>query len=246
MSKLTGLLPRTKRMDEICASEREFSSGADDRKTIVQHVGQIRDQRQKPSCVGQALAAGIDGAIGAECEPSAVDIWRDARRRQGNLEGVLDGTRLEYGIESVMKRGWSPHEEGEDSRPVSEDDDAVSSLSDELYAYDVRQAGVKHYDIRSDHVARALSALHLGLVVVGGWGLRSAFYSAPSNATLGPGYLDADDNGHAMRVYGYDAATQSFLLQNSWGKRWCTGGTCRITEAALRAAWEINVMEIKL
>jgi hypothetical protein len=223
------------------------------RETVVQPIAWVRDQLSKPSCCGQAFAAGVD-ALGLSGPPwaSAVDLWRDARRRQRNLENVLAGTRAEYVIESLIRRGWSPYKPSEDSRPMSDDDNAQGSLLDELKAHDTRQLGAVHYAIVSDRVDRTIDALRRGAVVCGGWGLREPFYTTKPGQVVSERNMNAMSNGHEMRIFAYDADREAFALQNSWGRFWCSAeingiwypGCCLISEEALEAAWDIDVIEL--
>lgn len=247
----TGLLPRRPETREMMGA---YPVGANlIRETIVQPVAWIRDQRAKPSCVGQAFAAGIDALL-LKRQPwaSAVDIWRDARRRQGNLEGVLSGTRAEYAIQSIIRRGWSPYKSDDDSRSIDLDDDAQGSLLDELHAHDTRQIGAAHYAIRSERVARTIEVLRRGAVVCGGWGLRDSFFRPKLDQVLTPDAMNSGRNGHEMRIFAYDAERRAFALQNSWGQFWTScvirgkryAGCGLITEEALESAWDIDVIEL--
>jgi hypothetical protein len=251
---VTGLLPRRPETREMLASEHLFAAAEVRRETIIQPIAWIRDQRAKPSCVGHAFAAGVDAHLGTPPWCSAVDLWEDARRRQGNVEGVLSGTRAEYVIASLMKRGWSPYHEGEDSRPVGEDADGRgSSLCDELYAHDTRQLGVVHYDISRDRTGSVIEALKAGYAVGGGWGLADKFFTARGRDILDPSYLNTHSNGHEMRIFAYFEPLRAFGLQNSWSHRqsaFTVGGVTYegcvlITEESLEVAWDIDALEIR-
>jgi hypothetical protein len=219
---------------------------------VKQRISWIRNQLQKPSCVGHAFAAGIDGTLGSPPWASAVELWRDARRRQGNLEGILDGTRAEYVIESIIRRGWSPYQSGEDSRPSRDDDNPKGKLSDELFAYDKRQTYANHYSITKDRVAATIDALGKGAIVCGGWGVQDKFFAPPPRKLLDASYLNNNGNGHEMRIVGYDADQKGFLLQNSWGPMWSIAefegvqeeGCVLIGEDALLAAWDLDVIKV--
>lgn len=252
MPPVTGLLPRRAETRAQYDAERRLNVRAIRRETIVQPIAWIRDQRSKPSCVGQAFAAGVDSVLGEPPWASAVDLWRDARRRQANLEGIHDGTRAEYVIASLMKRGWSPYKAGEDRRPSEDDDNPKGSLADEMFAHDTRQVGAVHYAITRDRVAATIQALKAGYVVAGGWGLSEGFYKPKGDTVLGAENF-MGQNGHEMRIAGYLEDRRAFLLQNSWGIywTWCAIGTdvkagcCLISEEALEAAWDIDAIEVK-
>lgn len=255
----TGLLPRSD-VERERLVDRAFALGAPVQlDTIIQPIAWIRDQLEKPSCVGQTFAAGIDAMLvrdGKRGPPwcSAVDLWRDARRRQGRLEQVLEGTRAEYAIASLLRRGWSPYRQGEDARSVDADNDRPS-LDEELFADDRRMPQVDHYDIGpgSDRVERVVAALQRGYVVGLGIGVRMRFMSPPRDTVLEPDYFDERSNGHEMRVVGYVADMDAFMLQNSWGEAWGGfeldrqyRGCCLVSLDVVHQAWDIDALEVRV
>lgn len=251
----TGLLPRSTSTRREYALSRPFLGAPVEKVSVYQKVPFVRDQRSKPSCVGQALAACIDGVLGLRqrVPASAVDIWVDARRRQGDLEGALEGTRAEYAIESLLKRGWSNYEPGEDSRPVLEDM-KMPSLAKELFADDHRQSPyVKHFSIASDRVNAVLQALQQNFGVVMGTGTRAKFFDPPSDTVLRLDYLSGDSGGHEQRIFCYDEKRRAFGVQGSYGSsfggfRGSNGvwypGCVLVDEDVIEAAWDIDVLEI--
>jgi hypothetical protein len=255
----TGLLPRS-------GAERErlqdhgFSAGAPVQlTTIIQPIAWIRNQLEKPSCVGQTFAAGVDASLlraGKSAPPwcSAVDLWKDARRRQGRLDHVLDGTRAEFAIEALIRRGWSAYQLGEDAGSASKDDDKPD-LDRELFADDRRMPTVTHYDIGpgSDRVERVVAALQRGYVVGLGTGVRHRFFNPPRDTVLDDEYLGGNVNGHEMRVVGYVADMDGFLLQNSWGEAWAGfeldrpyRGCCLVSLDVVEQAWDIDALEVRV
>ena len=253
MTRPTGLLPRRPETRRLYAAERSYGDTPANTATVVQRIACIRDQRAKPSCVGQALAACVDAldqrAYSVRC--SAVDLWVDARRRQGDIEGVHDGTRAEYAIESLIHRGWSPRADGEDTRPEA-DDARLTSLSAELSAYDHRITGARHYAITGARVAQTIAALRAGLGVVVGTGTRPAYGAPPRDIVLGLDYLGGDDDGHEQRIAGWVESRRAFLIQNSWGASWggCVvdgvayPGCALVSPAVIGSAWDVDAIEV--
>lgn len=244
LMKSTGLLPRLSGKRE---EMRTYASGpAFPVATVVQRIHVIHHQQAKPSCVGHALAACVEAKEGRRV--SAVDLWVDARRRQGDLEGVLDGTRAEYAIESLVARGVSPYVQGEDSRSTSEDDD-LPSLDQELAATDNRLR-VTHRTIAGARSDKVIQALLQGHGVVFGTGVSERYNSPPPGVVLGPGYLGGEDNGHEQRIAGYDSKRDAFLVQNSWGQGWggCVidgvslPGCVLVSRAVIESAWDVDVL----
>lgn len=268
MLPLTGLAPDRPETRERDASERPYAGvlelgGAGP----VQPIAWIRDQR-RPSCVGQSLAAPIDAVLGAPPWASAVSIWREARRRQGRIEQINEGTRFEYALEGLALRGW-------DNYRWDEEDDAVEAglgappagddLADELDAFDRRAPNMQRWRIvgvGADLPDGVEDAVRNGLGVVIGTGLRQPFFeyrSSPDlkDAILGPEFVGGNSNGHGMRIAGIDwrDGRRVFLLQNSWGVdfggchlpngQW-QPGCCWVSEAVIVDAWDLHAFEVRV
>lgn len=252
MTRQTGLIQRTRTAKKAYAG-REFVCKGTGAGGVLQRIVSVRDQLAKPSCVGQALASCVDALDprAARQQSSAVDLWVDARRRQGNLEEVKDGTRLEYALDSLVERGWSPYIEGEDSRPLK-DDGRIDSLAGELAAFDHRSAGVEHFTIEQNRVRSIIDALSLGRGVVISTGTRPSYFTPPMQTVLGPDYLGGAENGHAQRVVGYDPQREAFIVLNSWGANWggCVAsfgvvlpGCVFVSHGVIESAWDIDVID---
>ena len=225
-------------------------------KSVMQPIPWIRNQQDKPSCAGQAFAAIVDAAhAGTELpRASAVDLWIDARRRQGDLLDASQGVAGEFVINSLMVRGWSSYTEGEDSEPLS-DDMIMPELDKELEAYDHRQLNAIHYTIPfGNRKLQVIDALSKGYGVMIGGSCKDAFFNPPHGKVLGLDYFNGDaGNGHAMRIAGYDAALDAFIDENSWGSDWdfCVTsaglkipGCCLFAPAVIESVWDVEVIGI--
>ena len=260
MIRPTGLAPRRPEERERLAAEQSFGADFGDAplETVIQQVAFVRNQLNKPSCVGQAFAAGVDAKLQeAGMGPpwcSAVDLWRDARRRQGNLERIEFGTRAEYVIESLMKRGWSPYTVGEDTRPDDVEDEKPS-LRSEMFAHAKRQVGVVHYDIPRNRRSSIVAALRNGYVVGIGVGCKAPFFhpTATRDRILGGDFVGGDSYLHEMRVVGFVADMDAFLVQNSWGEAWAGAeldrpyhGCCFLSTEVVEEAWDVDALEVRV
>lgn len=193
-----------------------------------QPVAWVRNQRNFGSCVGQAIASSVEGINKARGlynrKVSAVSIWREARRLQGRLERIDQGTRIEYGLTGLVARGWDPYREGEDRDPdeAGKQDD----LADELFADDKRYGQYKRWRVRGERKARVdqvVSALVGSFGVVIGCFLRPEFFAQREHdRALGFESFGGGENSHAMRVFGvrYRDGRRHFAVQNSWGTGW--------------------------
>ena len=64
-----------------------------------------------------------------------------------------------------------------------------------------------------------------------------------------PNVNDPQGGGHAVYLSGYKTnsdGTRTFFLSNSWGNSWCDNGRCLVSEAWLKATWELYVMDVKV
>lgn len=267
--QLTGLIqdrPQTRERD-LRECRFELSGYRIAEPIIVQPVTRIYSQPRFPSCAGECCAGRISGINGGPPYASGVSIWRDARRRQGRIEEITRGTRLEYALESLAMRGWDPYADGEEydeeeagkGAPPAGDD-----LFDEVRAAEHRGGpGLTRYRISDLDLLDGIdAALHTGLAVVGGWGLREPFFRVQGDPkqpdiVLDVEHIGGDDNGHGTGIFGRIRADgeRRYLLQNSWGHdedwggchlpdgRW-QPGCCWVTERAIRTAWDVHAFVV--
>lgn len=224
-------------------------------ETIVQPIARIRNQRSTPSCVGQACAGAIHSLTGFD--GSAINLWTDARRRQGDLDATGEGTTAEAAIESLIQRGLDPYEDGEESRSAA-DYSQMPDLADELEADDNRISPVAERFIVTGTVARQrlaiVDALKAGRAVLWATGVKDPFFAIPFDFSANSNYIGADYNGHEMRIVGYDSISDEFLIQNSWdidwggcefqGKTYAGCFRCRAVDA-IECAWDVMVLELR-
>lgn len=224
----------------------------------MQPLAVLHDQRGKPSCVGQAHAQGIESVVGARV--SAVDLWEGARHLQG-MAGESDvGTRGEYAIWWIERHGWGDYVPGEDTRPVSADEDhrVGPSLGAAMTAHGRRGRTVLAQTIDTsqgdDEIARqVVAALRApGCYVVREGATTAAYQEALPDVVLGPPFFAGGQGGHAERIAWYDGERDAFGVQGSWGGwTWCRRpdgtralGCCLISRAALGKAWAIDVVRV--
>jgi hypothetical protein len=170
------------------------------------------------------------------------------------LLDAAQGVASEFVIASLMYRGWSEAVPGEDERDARLDV-AQPDLASELTAYDHRQIAAVHFTIpRGSRKAAVVDALHKGHGVMVGGGCSDAFFAPPKGEILGTAYFGGGtSNGHAMRIAGYDADLDAFLIVNSWGKAWGGAklsdgrsfpGCVLMSPAVIEAVWDVEVIAI--
>lgn len=282
MNYLTGAHPDRETSRDRDAIDFNFAKTTSDliaayasEADFVQPIRWIRSQPRFPNCVGQTIAACVDAKLPDPLESahptvlaSGVSIWREARRRQGLIEVIELGTRLEYAIEGLITRGWDPYRDGEDldeeeagkGAPLAGDD-----LADEMAAYDNRLArDIKRYRIigfGGGMLDEVDEALRRGLGVGIGTGLLAPFFShrsspGQSDQVLGVDYMGGHKDNHAQRVAGrgtYDGR-RKYLVQNSWGDDWsgCHApdgnwlpGCVWVDEDVIVGAHDVHVVEVR-
>lgn len=270
----TGCLPDlpARRSEDLASRPFRFAVAAPE--TAEQLIPWLRDQAQRPSCVGHAYAAGVDGVIAAvrgvptsarRTPPdgvwaSAISIWRDAHRLQGRLESLLTGTRLQYAVDSLRRRGWDPYKAGEEAD--DHEAGAPDDIFDEMFAHDQKAPGAKHFRFPEATLASAVASALSDptLAVVGAWDLKAGFFKLkkPEGASeaLVTTRLVGDGPSHALRIVACRIVQgqRQFLVQNSWpqwgGARTPSGiwmPQCAwMTVAALMAATDIVAVRPKV
>jgi hypothetical protein len=251
----TGRLPHSPNQLAALREKHAYRGLAAVVETVVQPVARIRNQRSTPSCVGQACAGAIHALTGFD--GSGINLWTDARRRQGDLDRSDYGTTAEAAIESLIRRGLDPYESGEESRSADEYT-RQPDLMDEMEADDNRISPVAERFIVTGTVARQrlaiVDALKAGRAVLWATGVKDPFFGVAFDAVMDASYIGADYNGHEMRIVGYDATSDLFLVQNSWGISWggcmlqgeMLEGCCLVRAvAAIECAWDTLVLELK-
>lgn len=269
----TGAVPdrqETREIDRVhfnFADQTSFAGPLITGHVIVQPMAWVRDQPKFPDCVGEGTSAYIDSKLPGPPWSSAVSIWRDARRRQGRIEQIELGTRIEYAVESLLKRGWDPYRPGEETDEEEAGKgapDAGDDLDDELFAYDERlPKGLARYRIigvGSAVLDAVDEALRRDFGVLIGTYLAAPFLShmrteGEPEIILGKPYFAGAANSHAMRVRGVWVVNgrRVYLIQNSWGRNFggCytpdgvwQPGCVLVDEAVIVACHDVHVLEL--
>lgn len=213
-----GLIRRSEETRAKLAAERPYVPlHGTVLSSAIQPVAWLRNQLGKPSCVGQAIAGRRDSLVEGNVWMSAVDLWTDARRRDGTLLDWTAGTYAESAFESLIHRGTSRYKPGEDARPT-EQDTQIDDLAGELEAADARlPESWEHHQVTGSVASQVVDALDRGLVVVFGDGLRAPFFDIGVDEVATSKHFGGDSSGHEQGVVGYHAGRALFIGQGSWG-----------------------------
>lgn len=180
----------------------------------------IWDQGDEGSCTGHAIA----GLIGVELveelkyvvEPSPAFIYYNERRIEGDTASD-NGAQIRDGMRALSKWGWC----GVDICPY-----VVGEYATAPTAAAYTAAGT-HLIRAYGRVNQTLYSLKMTLAskhaVVFGFTVYDSFESeavASTGIVPMPKPGESVLGGHAVLLVGYDDASQTFLVRNSWGRGW--------------------------
>jgi C1A family cysteine protease len=210
----------------------------------------VLDQGHLGSCTANAIGNAhrfdqIKQRINPDFLPSRLFIYYNER----NIEGTVDsdsGAMIRDGIKTIAKQGVCP---------------------EELWPYDVLkftkkpsakayQEALKHQAISYQRLLQTLSqmkgCLAAGYPFVFGFTVYESFESqtvAKTGKVPLPSPSESSVGGHAVMAVGYNDASQSFIVMNSWSTKWGDKGFCYIpysylTDTDLAADfWTIRIIE---
>jgi C1A family cysteine protease len=189
------------------------------------HCSPIYDQGQLGSCSANAIGGALDFmhhmADGTFFGPSRLFIYFNERTLEGTIPDDA-GACLRDGIKSVNAQGACT----ETTWPYDVTQFAVTPpQSAYIEAQNFQAISYRRVPL---FLPMVKSALAVGLPVVIGIQIYDSF---ESDAVAQTGNVPMPDTqaeqllgGHAVCIVGYDDATQTFLVRNSWGAAWGDAG----------------------
>ncbi|HTA19253.1 MAG TPA: C1 family peptidase [Polyangia bacterium] len=192
----------------------------------------IYDQGDIGSCTANAIAAAIEydylKARLPAFTPSRLFIYYNARELVGTIAADA-GAMIRDGIKSIIQSGWCP----EPLWPY-EDDRLTTKPTDTCYTNATAYRTLSYQRV-TPTLAQLKGCLASGYPFVFGFSVYESF--EPSVANTGrvalPSHNESRLGAHAVLCVGYQDATQDFLIRNSWGAAFGTGGYCRMPYAYL-------------
>ena len=184
----------------------------------------VYDQGQLGSCTANAIAAALEfdatrqGQVIAT--PSRLFIYYNERSIEGTTASD-SGAQIRDGIKSVAQWGDCPETE---------------------WPYDVSQFAVQPppqcYTDAAQHLALVYESINqdlddlrgclaAGFPFVFGFTVYASFesdYVARTGQVPMPHWFERVVGGHAVMAVGYDDATTTFIVRNSWGSSWGDAG----------------------
>ena len=228
------------------------------------HIPWIHDQPLFPSCCGESMMAMFEVALPSHPRLSGVRAWTDARRREGCLSKLEEGTYPHLVVESAQWMGPCPYVHGEEtSREMATH---IELPHEGVQAFDLRQKNVSQTHITvnpsdidvHEIIRRAMMLGWQFQLCTGTTDLYQRRGPEEANDPAGLDELSGSYGGHAQRIAGWidqEGDKFCYLVQNSWGEDW--GGTyavlnvddsrmtwlpgcCLVEPVVLQKAWEIN------
>ena len=204
---------------------------------LSKYCPEVRHQGKIFSCVGWAVGYGaltIEKAIRngwtnkkqiTEQAYSALYIYNQIKKGD-----CSKGSRLSEAMEFLRKEGDCLAREFdyeiENCKKLPDPALIQRARRDTITEYMTLFASKANSSKKVDRVRHALAAQH---PVVVGMAVRMNFYQLRDARYWWPDLgRTAPAGGHALVVVGYDDASRSFLLFNSWGKEWGDNGYIRI------------------
>lgn len=193
------------------------------------HCPPVFDQGELNSCSANAIAAAIwfdeiKRGRSRPPAPSRLFIYYNERASEG-LTASNASVSLRDGYKSVVKRGVCP-----EALWPYQPDRLARRPPPRCYRAALRCRLTSYHRIR-----RELGPLKACLAEGYPFALGISVYKSFSSARVArtglvplPRRSERHLGGHAMLVVGYDDATRTFIVRNSWGPRWGKRGYCAL------------------
>jgi len=200
-------------------------------EVLLEHLPPVYDQGSVGSCTAQALACAVEALLpraGYAAErPDRAMLYRRERDMIGTPYED-SGAILADGVEA-LRRGWEP----EAIEPPPFFDRSWREQAPTLPATAPRLVSAEALDFDALTIATELDAGHV--VVVGlsvteqwsaAWGVEAL--PEPGGRVIG---------GHAVALVGYSLPRRCWVVRNSWGPQWGTGGSALLPWAWTEMPW---------
>jgi C1A family cysteine protease len=188
----------------------------------------VYDQGELGSCTANAIAGALEFDAASQklptagVMPSRLFIYWNERSMEGTTASD-SGAQIRDGIKSVAQWGDCP----ESQWPY---DPSQFAVQPPQACYD---AAVKHlavtYESLPQQVDQLQAVLASGRPFVFGFTVYSSFESAhvaQTGQVPMPFWFERVVGGHAVLCVGYDDASNTFKVRNSWGPDWGDKGYC--------------------
>ena len=209
----------------------------------------VYDQGQLGSCTGNAIAGALEferlKQSLLDFMPSRLFIYYNERVMEGTVASD-SGASIRDGIKSVSTQGCCPESEW----PYDVSQFAVAPPA-QCYTDAVKYDVLQYLSVSQD-LTDMKTCLAAGYPFVFGFTVYESFESATVAQTGQvpmPAMFENVVGGHAVMAVGYDDASSTFIVRNSWGPSWGDAGYFHLPYAYLADAnladdlWTIRLVE---
>lgn len=210
--------------------EAEFPASFD----LKPDVFEVDNQYSVGSCVSNALTSACEALLKRSGRGLSLSRLFNYWTARNLIQGKTDqtGTNIRSALQAASGFGlppetaWPYDESKAESKPS--DPAFLEASSHKVTRYEQLFYGIRPSDLQL-RLKAIKSALSEGLPVVFAMRLGSRFQSL-SGDWRSQGYVKIGTNGntsvgyHAMLIIGYDDASETLLVENSWGPNWGDGG----------------------
>jgi C1A family cysteine protease len=210
--------------DHLYAAPPAFLSALPPSTDLRGQCPDVYDQGELGSCTANAIGGAIEFDRLKQSLPDFVPSRLFIYYNERVIEGTVDldsGAMIRDGIKSVASQGVCP--EPEWPYIISR---FAEKPSAEAYRDATTDRAVSYQSLIQD-LNQMRGCLASGYPFIFGFTVYESFES-PEVAQTGhaplPGPRERAVGGHAVMAVGYDDASQTFLVRNSWGARWGMAG----------------------
>ena len=217
---------------------------------LRQFCSPVEDQGQSNSCTANATVGALEyhqrRSGGQVTDISRLFVYYNARK-MADAQGQDCGSFIHHAMAAVLANGaceeqvW-PFDLGQ----------VLSQPTQAAYQNAMQHEAVQY--ARTMLGTAVVQALAAQLPVVFGTYVPGRFYEEATKTGIMPPpaeRLDPPGGGHAMLIVGYDLASKTWLIRNSWGANWAEQGYFRMPFATMEAYsspdhfWAIGAIESK-
>lgn len=228
-----------------CTFESMTSKPLPEKVDLSPLCSPIEDQGSHGSCVGHGTCGMLEylelwelraklpvGAKAPEVFDSTFDpisrlfVYNNARLYDGNPLSQDNGTQISSAIHVIKNQGLC-----RESQFAYTDENVLFSPPDEAYLEGLHHKAVWDYKLDNRNLNELKQCLAWGYPIIFGMTCYDSMMTqqvAETGDIPYPSNGDSPVGGHCMLIVGYDNATQTFDLRQSWGLGWGNQGYGKI------------------
>lgn len=206
--------------DHIYSAPHEHMLNLPSSVDLTSNMPEVYDQGDLGSCTANAVAAAVEyermKQSFEKTMPSRLFIYYHERALEGTINSD-SGAQIRDGIKTIATKGVCPEEEW----PYDISKFTVCP-SPQCYADALKELATIYSAVPQD-LTQLKSVLAEGYPIAFGIAIFESFESeevANTGIVPMPNFNESCLGGHAVLIVGFDDASQSFKVRNSWGTGW--------------------------